>query len=257
MKRDLTNDTDPIPAIDQLTEPGVAPGVSAAPREVPSDLDPKTARILKALDRPPRPPAPTPELRASSDGGDFVAYSGATRLHGAAPRTDEERRRQVLAELSVLVQEPPASETPPHGSTSTVAPHSHSQRPMWGGLLIGAFILASVIAAWGSLKTKTVATSPQLRPAQSTAVTLLPPRTQAPSPAPKSPALPDTTTGMPPPVTKSTFTPTPKAPTPIVSGSHLLEPPRQPAKQPSAPRRGPPAASSPAPPSDQLIEHPW
>jgi hypothetical protein len=239
MKRDLTNDTDPILAIDPLTESGVAPGVSAASAEVASHLDPKTARILKALDRPPRPPAPTPELRASSDGGDFVAYSGATRLHGAAPRTDEERRRQVLAELSVLVQEPPASETPPHGSTSTVAPHLHSQLPRWGGLLIGALVVAGVIVAWGSLKTKTF--------------TPLPPRTQEQSPAPKSAALP----GVPPPATKSTFTPTPRAPTPVVSGSYLHEPPRQPPKQLSAPYRAPPAASSSASPPDQLIEHPW
>ena len=53
---------------DSRTAAGFAPG-GAKIVDISLELDPKTARILKALDRPTRPPAPVPEVRANSAGG--------------------------------------------------------------------------------------------------------------------------------------------------------------------------------------------
>jgi hypothetical protein len=241
MKRDVMNDTDPMPGtLDEIAGRVASPAEASAAGEVEGELDPQTARILRALDRPPRPPAPTPEVRASSDGGDFVAYSSGAHAPGAAPRSEEERRRQVLAELSVLIQEPPTSETPAHGSTTTVAPRTRSRRVSWASWLVGILFLAGAMAVWGSLRSKTVASSPQLPTAQ-----------------PETPAPAETTDSPPP--TESTVASTPKvsAIAPVLSGSRLPEAPRSTPRPSTAAHRGPAVAASAAAPSDDLIEHPW
>jgi hypothetical protein len=256
MKRDLTNDTDPTPAADAVTEPTAAPGAgfestSREVRALDPELDPKTARILKALDRPPRPPAPTPEQRPSSDGGDFVAYSSPPRSPGAPPRTDEECRRQALAQLSALIQESPATDTPSHVSTRTVAPGSRVRTPTWPLALLAVVVVASVALVWVSSTVRRTATqqalqvvpalsTPAALPAQETLVPLPPPDIIATGPvAPATPA-PDRL-------------PTP--PVVAVAPPHGL--PRSPPRPAVTVHREPlPVASGPSAP-DGLIEHPW
>ena len=106
MKRDRTEDTDPMnPVLDALGGcPEPLHGASSCGHG--ESIDAKTASILQSLDRPPRPPATAPERRPSSDGGDFVAYSAVAHPANKAARTNEERRRHVLADLAVLVEEP-------------------------------------------------------------------------------------------------------------------------------------------------------
>jgi hypothetical protein len=248
VKRDLPSDTDPIPGLDEVTHPVEPPGIADASQEVPNELDPKTARILKALDRPPRPPAPTPEVRASSGGGDFVAYSAAARPPGVAPRTDEERRRQALAELSALVQESPAVETPAHGSTSTVAPRLRPRRPRWGLWLVGVVVVATSVAVWGA--SKSGGTSPPLRVAASASASA--PLTEKHM----EPVLPPMRIASDPTVLLRNSEPAPETPV-VPSEHHQQKPLRSPPRPSETSSRPPPVASSATSSPDELIEHPW
>jgi hypothetical protein len=260
MKRDPSHDTDPTTGIDAVTA-----RIDAAAATTPDDLDPKTARILRALDRPPRPPAPTPELRASSNGGDFVAYSTAAHAPGAPPRSDEERRGQAFADLSTLVRGAPAATTPSGRSTRTITtvPTASRMRARRSLLAVtcGAIVLAVVGASvWGSSAFRTIAArSPaiiaapapaapaatekkpdeRLRPGAIEPASPSPPALAAPPPARSTTAALASATSAPPARAAGHATP-PRA---SMVPRALLPPPSPPA----------PAGSTP----DDLIQHPW
>lgn len=245
MNRDRVRNTDP------MTTPvhAAIPGGSRLPQD-PSTMDdgpmdPKTTSILKALDRPPRPPAPTPELRASSEGGDFVAYSAVAQPASGAARSEEERRRQALAELAVLVQEPePAAvlRSPSRDVSTQIAAHRLRGRLWrWAAVSLGGGLVAIAVMAWRSSAT-TAAPSH----APSTALTTI--ETTLPASSEASPRV------------------DPMAPLPLTSAPQRLPSPRTTAVRPS-PRVATPTTpiGRPAPQPtasgnsipDRLIEHPW
>jgi hypothetical protein len=75
------------------------------------EMDPLTYRILAGFDRPPQPPAPTPERRSSSDGGRFVAYSAT--VQPARSRRTQASHEEALVELSHLIEQPDPTHAPP------------------------------------------------------------------------------------------------------------------------------------------------
>lgn len=167
MKRDRTDDTDPmnhaLEALDGCAEP--LHGASSSGHG--ESIDAKTASILQSLDRPPRPPAPAPERRPSSDGGDFVAYSAVAHPADRAARTNEERRRHVLADLAVLVEEPhPAA--PPDSlpkNASTYVPPSRVAGPWrWALATATAGLLGIAFLAAASQKKLSASREPMGRP---------------------------------------------------------------------------------------------
>jgi hypothetical protein len=96
------------------TDPGPAPTFTtpAAPSDpAPTEEQIEASNLLAGFKRrPPRPPAPRPKVQASSDGGDFVAYSTVAR---PAPRTAQEdaraRARVEVARLAAAAESmPPA-----------------------------------------------------------------------------------------------------------------------------------------------------
>lgn len=121
MKPDQTHDPRPSPVFSDATEPGrpgatesaerldeaPAPPAAVAHEAVASPLD--VERMILSLERSPRPPAPTPDERPSSDGGRFVAYGATGRP--AQAHTEQEVQRQALAEVSVLVNATPVPTT--------------------------------------------------------------------------------------------------------------------------------------------------
>jgi hypothetical protein len=111
----------------------------------PDALD--VERLILSLDRPPRPPAPIPDERPSSDGGRFVAYRACGPP--AQSQIDEARRRQPIAELSVLVNLTPV---PPEvkkreAPTARGAPGVR-RRPL--GLRVAGVVVIGlgVVASW-------------------------------------------------------------------------------------------------------------
>jgi hypothetical protein len=251
MNRDPVRNTDPMtPPVD-----AALPGVARLPQDsstVRTDgpMDPKTASILKALDRPPRPPAPTPDLRASSEGGDFVAYSAVAQPASGAARSLEERRQQALVQLAVLVQEPESPvavlRSPSRDASTQIAAHRLRHRLwQWAAASLGGGLVAIAVMAWRSSAATTA--PPQAPPtATMTDIETTPPvgsgasHRMAPmdplplTSAPQRAPSPTTTT--------TTLRPSPRAATPIA-------PAGRPAPQPTA------ASGNSIP--DRLIEHPW
>lgn len=107
-------DTQPMfipPAVDQ-TIPGAPPDLgqqSVTPAPTNEELR-ETERLLESFNRPLQPPAPRPKQQASSDGGDFVAYSSVS---SPARRSAEETRRLALVEIANLAAAPDSA--PPEG----------------------------------------------------------------------------------------------------------------------------------------------
>lgn len=144
MKPERTDDTERVPEspdavdphearaaqTDSLADHGSSQRVDHATDAIrnPDALD--VERLILSLERTPRPPAPIPDERASSDGGRFVAYR-ATGLP-AQPQAELEARRQALAELSVLVNVTPVPPTPARREVTTapVTPQARRQRGM-------------------------------------------------------------------------------------------------------------------------------
>jgi hypothetical protein len=105
--------------------------------ESDDEMDPLTYRILAGFDRPPRPPAPAPERRASSDGGNFVAYSATVQ----PPRSRGSQESGALVELSNLITHPtPVPQAPaPRDLPTLVAPRRAT------GAAIGVLVVVSVV----------------------------------------------------------------------------------------------------------------
>jgi hypothetical protein len=154
MKPDRSLDTQPVSTSVEATGPREPPAVATegAPEQAPSepargasDLnttpDPvDVERLILSFDRPPRPPAPLPDQRPSSDGGRFVAYGTTGRP--AAPQTTDDVRRRALAELSVLVNVTPVPPESVNRDNSTVLGLRARRKSL--GLWMGATVLVSV-----------------------------------------------------------------------------------------------------------------
>jgi hypothetical protein len=123
----------------------------------PDPLD--VERLILSLDRAPRPPAPIPDERPSSDGGRFVAY----RASGlpAQSQIDEDRRRQAIGELSVLVNLTPV---PPEVTKreAPTAPASAGVRRRSLGLWVAGVVVIGlgVVASWAVQPGPAVVTGP-------------------------------------------------------------------------------------------------
>jgi hypothetical protein len=113
--------------VDRPVEGGVAAHEASTS---PDPLD--VVRLILSLERPPRPPAPIPDERASSDGGRFVAYGATGRP--AQAQTEQGVRRQALAEMSVLVNATPvpADAGSQDASTARTSPQAR-RRPRAAG----------------------------------------------------------------------------------------------------------------------------
>jgi len=131
-------------------------------------MDPLTYRILAGFDRPPQPPAPTPERRASSDGGRFVAYSAT--VQPAPSRKAEASRAEALVELSMLIGQPAPTPSPSRrDDVPTLVSTRPGARSRAQGLVAvsvtvtAALLLAlSALAVWRSLS-RSPAADPLLR----------------------------------------------------------------------------------------------
>jgi hypothetical protein len=138
-----------VPTEDQNTEVDVSTSRTAAcaddARTSPDALD--VERLILSLDRDPRPPAPMPDERRSSDGGRFVAYRTSGRP--APPRVGEERRRQPGSELSVLVNVTPVPPELTQRDISTAPILSLPRRRSWDIWLGVAVVIAfGAFASW-------------------------------------------------------------------------------------------------------------
>jgi hypothetical protein len=115
---DVANMTIPTSSADP-TDPGPAPtfttaSVSSDAPEATTEEQMEASNLLAGFKRrPPRPPAPRPKQQASSDGGDFVAYSTVAR---PAPRTAQEdaraRARVEVARLAAAAESMPPADGP-------------------------------------------------------------------------------------------------------------------------------------------------
>ena len=104
-------------------------------------------RLLEAFNRAPRPPAPMPTQRSSSDGGDFVAYSGVTNLAARGASAVEQNRLRALEQIADVTSasgEPPALLVPQR-DLSTPSPWT-SNRRLWAWTSAAA---ATVVALLG------------------------------------------------------------------------------------------------------------
>jgi hypothetical protein len=142
MKPDQTHDTGPISVFSDATDPGPQRASATSERGVrldESQARPPVAaheavtnpvdveRMILSLERSPRPPAPVPDERPSSDGGRFVAYGATGRP--AQPHMEQEIRRQALAEMSVLVNATPVPPDPelPEARTARTSPQARGK----------------------------------------------------------------------------------------------------------------------------------
>jgi hypothetical protein len=200
MKSDRTHDTEPtIPSTD-TTDSGASPPAhaeSASDRALSPGVDRPDVivtspdavdveRLLRSLDREPRPPAPIPDERASSNGGRFVAYRGTGRP--VIPQTEQEARFQALSELSVLVNATPVPADISRRDLST-APLGRgvvNARVIW----MGAAILTAA-GGFALLVALSRSHAPQLPPAA--APEPIAPVVHAPVLAAPSPVAPVTT----------------------------------------------------------------
>jgi hypothetical protein len=107
----------------------------------PDPLD--VERLLLSLEREPRPPAPIPDERASSNGGRFVAYRGTGRP--AQPRTEQVARRPALSELSVFVNATPVPTDTSQRETSTAPIIPQARHGRWAA---GPRVRRGVVNAW-------------------------------------------------------------------------------------------------------------
>jgi hypothetical protein len=142
MKPDRTDDAGLVPESPDATDPREARAAQTdsfvdrgssqrADRAKGANANPDpldVERLILSLERTPRPPAPIPDERASSDGGRFVAYRATGRP--AQPHTELEARRQALAELSVLVNVTPVPRDPaqPEVTTAPVTPQARRRQ---------------------------------------------------------------------------------------------------------------------------------
>lgn len=180
--------TDPTPTNIDVTDPGPPP-------DMDDEMDPQTASLLAALDVPARPPAPAPQVRASSEGGDFVAYS-TTAEPAPRRRPEEVRQEAALVELSQLIAEPtpvpPSPTTPARDVATFVAPER--RRPVRAVVLVAVagavtvVVLGGVLALLGSRSAGEVS-PPAAQPAQASAAAPAPPPSALPIP-PVLPAAP-------------------------------------------------------------------
>ncbi len=91
----------PAAAAEDQTDPGWPPGGVAA-KVADGGTDPGVDAMLEAFDRPPRPPAPQPNLRPSSDGAEFAAhYAGPRDVHAPQAMTSA-HDPVILAHLASL-----------------------------------------------------------------------------------------------------------------------------------------------------------
>lgn len=138
------------------------------------EMDPLTYRILAGFDRPPQPPAPTPERRSSSDGGRFVAYSAT--VQPARSRKAEASRAEALVELSVLIGQaaPSQSRSRPDDVPTLVSTRPGARgRAQWlvavSVTVTAALLLAlGVLAVW-RCSSRSSAADPLLRAAPASA----------------------------------------------------------------------------------------
>ncbi len=274
MKPEQTHDTAPMADLDDATDPGEAPEKAsqeatpghrsvAAPsdRTNPDPLD--VERLILSLERTPRPPAPIPEVRASSDGGRFVAYRATGRP--AQPQLEQEARRRALRELSVLVNATPVPPESDARSAPTArlarAPRAIGAKTVWGvGVAVVSVAGLVFLIVWSNTRPSDagvpvalVATAhpqpPSSAPA-SVALSPLPPPEQLPNDqALEAAEARSTPTATAPPVTQTppVARPASAAPAPVPVRA---PPPRTPAPT-ALPGAAPP---EPAPPTKAAFD---
>ena len=91
----------------EKTDPGPPPGAASMTRVVkPSEngTDPGLDPMLEAFNRPPRPPAPQPNRKASSDGDEFAAHYAPPRELAAGKLGPTPHDPGVLVQLAQLAQ---------------------------------------------------------------------------------------------------------------------------------------------------------
>ena len=147
--------TAPKPA---TTQPIPIPitAVSATPEARPlvdrrNATDPDIDPLLKAFDRTPVPPAPLPDERASSDGGDFVAHYAVTKPAARNDARPQDARVVVQRELRQLISEPSA-DADREGAlvapceVTTEIPIARQRRRRRGAMIVvGISLVAAVI----------------------------------------------------------------------------------------------------------------
>ena len=117
--------------------------------ESDDEMDPRTYRILAGFDRPPRPPAPVTERRASSDGGFFVAYSATVQ----PPRSRGSQESSALVQLSSLITHPtPVPQAPgPRDLPTHVAPRRASGPTIWVLVVVSLALGGASVALLAAL----------------------------------------------------------------------------------------------------------
>jgi hypothetical protein len=147
----LADPTDPGPA--PTFDTASVPPATSAPPEESSEASHLFAGFKR---RPPRPPAPRPKQQASSDGGDFVAYSTVAR---PVPRTVQEgARARVRVEVARLAAATPLIDSPTVAGRDAPTQLVTLRRKRRRAIAViagvaGVMVLASALAVvltWGS-----------------------------------------------------------------------------------------------------------
>ena len=218
------------------TDPGPAPTFTtpAAPSDpAPTEEQIEASNLLAGFKRrPPRPPAPRPKVQASSDGGDFVAYSTVAR---PAPRTAQEdaraRARVEVARLAAAAESmPPADGAMVAGRdapTQLVTFRRNRKRAIQvvAGVVV-VLALGGALAIVLTLGSRAAATSSSASSAPTAATA-----------APSAVSTPSTTSSAPPIETQRVQAP-----------PEVLSPPPPAVVVPPATSRSSPGASRPPPP---------
>ena len=257
------------------TDPGEPPSVSAnadktdpsawSPEVTPSTpsvkspdntTDPGLDPMLEAFNRPPRPPAPQPNLRSSSDGDEFAAHYASPREMRAPQAGPTARDPAVLVQLAQLARRdtaPLADPTP----EATVAVHRDVQmstvvrgkKRSSARTLLVALAVGGMIAAPAAFFIRRSSNNPELvasAGASSAAVLPLPRVPSAESPLPSSP--PSSPLLVPAPVAVATAVPAPPA---TVRSALPTAPPVAP-----TPATRPASSASPRPVTSEHVKPP-
>jgi hypothetical protein len=244
------------------TEPGswspevtpVTPSLKSPDNGTDPGLDP----MLKAFNRPPRPPAPQPNLRSSSDGDEFAAHYASPRGLAAPQVGPTAHDPAVLVQLAQLARTDtaPMADPTPDGAIAvqrdvqTVVVRGEKRIPartLLVALAVGALIATPAAFLFGRpSKSPTVVASTG---AESANVQPLPAPPSAESPSPSSPSTsPSPVSPVPVPVTVATAAPTPPA---TVRSALPAAPPVAP-----PPTTRPTSSGSPRPPTSEHVKPP-
>jgi hypothetical protein len=181
----------------------------------PPDETTEEDALFRALDRPPRPPAPMPVKRASSEGGDFVAYAGASVPQ---PAQVDEARHLALVEIDKLAAAPDRLSDHRDEPTQLVTRRARKWRSI-GAAVAAVVVLGVVLAAVVAVRAARAPAA--VTPLASTATAPAPTRTSTDAVPASSLAVPSTSSLAPPssPATSSPASSTSSSPPSSTAGA--------------------------------------